>query len=190
MRLFTPYRTTYRPARSDTSRADPCPRRRRLAELDRPGQRLRRSSKPTHTSLVPLCVWGQARTKRADRGGSTAAWRALRGGMAGRREGDEQGAHGGSRRGGAGPPLAGCPLPGTAGPRGRHSRRSAVHARPLPWSRSRRAGGPDPPSWPAPDLLSHSSTMWWQTVAAVETGGTADQPALASLPSAFSPCTR
>jgi len=32
--------------------------------------------KPTHPCLVPLCVWGQARTKRADLGGNTAAGRA------------------------------------------------------------------------------------------------------------------
>ncbi len=147
--------------------------------------------KPTHTCLVPLCVWGQARTKRADRGGSTAAWRAAVGRVARRAAGAEQGAGNGGRLhagGRSGPRQA---APRQPSPRAVATAGGAeLRSGPLRRSPSRSAVGPAHPSWLAPDLVPHSFTMWWQTVAAVETGGTADQPALASLPSAFSPCTR
>jgi hypothetical protein len=108
----------------------------------------------THTCLVQLCVWGQARTKRADRGGSTVAWRAASGRVAPMREGgDEQGS--GTRpsltRREAGPALSGCPAPAQP-PRDRHSWRSGPpHARPLPRLRFSSAVGPVRPSWLAPD---------------------------------------
>ncbi len=112
---------------------------RRLAELDRPGQRLRRSSKPTHTSLVPLCVWGQARTKRADRGEvPQRGVRAAGGWRAG--AGDEQRRAGRPRRE-ARPALGRLPAPGapgaTAGVRSQLG--------PLPRPRSRSAVGPSIP---------------------------------------------
>jgi hypothetical protein len=107
---------------------------------------------------VPLCVWSQARTKRVDRGRSTAAWRAWAGRWragagtsktratwvaheAGGRYRARRAARAGAAR--APSPQAGGPLPCTG---------------PIPGPRSRSAVGPVHPSWPAPDLVPHSST--------------------------------
>jgi hypothetical protein len=106
-----------------------------------------------------MCVWGQARSKRAERSGSTRRGVRPSGRVARRREGDEQG---------AGTLRSLDSDPGGPGADCRAARRhapvlveaaSGPHWPPAVWgSRSRCAIGPVHPSWFAPDLVTHSST--------------------------------
>jgi hypothetical protein len=170
MRLFTPYRTTYRPARSDTSRADRSLRWRRRAELTGLGRRRGTPSKPTHTSLVPLCVWGQARAKSADQGGPTAGGvTAPKGGTTAR--GSEQDA-GALTVAGRRPGWSCCQRLAARrqAPAFTHAAKQLGAPSRCPASRSRGVTGPVHPSWPAPDLVTHSCTMWWKAFTDVVEG--------------------